>query len=152
VPGSTENGGWAREAALYLVYHPSRVPLVFRIEAAHLLAAAGTGVAVPSPSAVADCGDSRISRVSYASYANRDATVAAMTVTVSTIAASNDDEGPMANRVTLLREAWRRCHQLETTPLVLLLLHRTQLLWTECVGALEGMDDVEYGPPSGGYA
>jgi hypothetical protein len=134
------------------VYHPSRIPLVFRIEAAHLLAAAGTGIAVPVPSAAGDCGDSRISRVSYASCASCDTTAAAMTVTVSTIPAGNDDEGPTPNRVTLLREAWRWCHQLETTPLVLLQLHRTQLLWTECVGALEGMDDVEYGPPSGGYA
>jgi hypothetical protein len=146
VPGSTENGGWAREAALYLVHHPSRVPLVFRIEAAHLLAAAGTGVAVTFPG-VGDCGESRFS---YVSYASRDTVTA--TATVSTVTVGNYDEGPAPERVGLLREAWRWCHQLETTPLVLLLLLRTQLLWTECVGALEGMDDVEYGPPSGGYA
>jgi hypothetical protein len=137
------------------------VPLVFRIEAAHLLAAAGTGAAATltassSPAVhpvTADCGEGRVSRASYAScssYASRDtATTAAATPST---AMGHDDDGPAPNREMLLRETWRWCHQLATTPLMLPLLHRTQQLWAECVGPLDGMDDLAYGPPNGGYA
>lgn len=132
------------------MHHPNRVPLVFRIEAAHLLAAAGTGVAAALSSNPTGCCESSVSRASYASCTSRD--TAGTTTVEASMAVAGNDEGPAPDRAALLREAWRWCHQLETTPLVLLLLHRTQLLWAECVGALEGMDDVEYGPPSGGYA
>jgi hypothetical protein len=138
------------------VHHPNRVPLVFRIEAAHLLAAAGTGVAAAALSSnPTGCRESSVSCASYASrasYASCTSRDTAGTTTEVSMAVVGNDEGPAPDRAALLREAWRWCHQLETTPVVLLLLHRTQLLWAECVGALEGMDDVEYGPPSGGYA
>ena len=94
-----EKHDWAREASLYLVYHPCRVPLIFRIEAVHLL------IVTNWP----------------------------------------------AEKGTLLNLAWKWCHELETTAMMVGLIHKTQRMWHDTFGDLNDMPDLVYAPPKDGY-
>lgn len=98
--GDKDSYDLANEANLYLIFHPCRVPLVFRIEAIHNL------IELDLPS-----------------------------------------DTPM-----LLRLAWNMCHELETTALMVGLIHKTQQLWHDLFGGLSEMTDLVFAPPAEGYA
>lgn len=55
-------------------------------------------------------------------------------------------------RISLLLLAWKWCHQLETTALMVRLIHRTQQLWNMVFGDLRLLPNLQYGPPVEGYA
>lgn len=81
---------YARELAINLVHHPCRVPIVFRIQAAHFLV----------------------------------------------------DTNQSTSKEELLGLAWKWCHELQTTALVLSLMNTTQRLWMLNMGSLETLPSL----------
>jgi hypothetical protein len=122
------------EAALYIVYHPCRVPLVFRVEAVHLLLESGW---TPITTYMKRHTTSHI----FEEYldSNKQAE----------IWMNHSKDVP---KVDLLILAWKWCHQLETTALMVRLIHRTQQLWNAVLGDLNLLPNIDYAPPLEGYA
>jgi hypothetical protein len=54
-------------------------------------------------------------------------------------------------RINLLLQAWKWCHQLETTALMVRLIHRTQQMWNGVFGDLNLLPNMDYAPPAEGY-
>jgi hypothetical protein len=57
----------------------------------------------------------------------------------------------MREKAVLLGLAWKWCHELETTALMVELMHKTQQLWNKTFGDLSAMPDMLCAPPLSGY-
>jgi hypothetical protein len=55
------------------------------------------------------------------------------------------------DNATLLKLAWKWCHELETTAMMVGLIHTTQQMWHDSFGDLNDMPDLLYAPPKDGY-
>jgi hypothetical protein len=134
--GKREDGDYfaIHEAALYIVYHPCRVPLVLRIEAVHLLLESEWTPVVKYLKRY------KTSQVFEQYFDSR---------TQAEIWNNNLKNIPKTNILLL---AWKWCHQLETTALMVRLIHRTQQLWNTVFGDLNLLPNIDYGPPMEGYA
>jgi hypothetical protein len=57
-----------------------------------------------------------------------------------------------AAKDVLLKLAWKWCHELETTALMVDLIHKTQQMWHDTFGGLGDMPDLVFTPPADGYS
>jgi hypothetical protein len=62
------------------------------------------------------------------------------------------ENGWAPDKRACLKLAWKWCHELETTALMVGLIHKTQKMWHDTFGDLSGMPDLPYAPPADGYA